>query len=122
MKLTLLILFVTLVTFSGNPNMIAQQPIPEKFKSIVEPIRLSNDSLGKKYFSEIKKLDNLTDKLISKTNKLEDDNILLRAEIKRLNRLNEFFKNTIDTVQVHDTVFKKRKFFQLFKKSKKHAN
>ena len=115
MKFVFIIFFVTLVTFSGNPNMIAQQPIPAKFKSIVEPIRISNDSLEKRYYIEIKKTEKLTDQLIAKKKDVDAKNLLLSAEIKRLRKVNELLRNTIDTVHIHDTVFKKRKFLQLFK-------
>ena len=122
MKALLAILFITLVALSGNPNMIAQQPIPANKKTVLTQ-NVYNDSLKiestikqKKYFVEVSKTEKLTDQLIAKTNRLEAEKLQLNAEIKRLKRLNDILiNNNNDTVYIHDTVFKKRKILQLFK-------
>lgn len=114
MKVTVAILFVILATFSGRPGMVAQTP-QAKYNQIVLPIKIANDSLEVKYFEEIKKTDQLTDKLIAKANRLQESNVQLYAEIKRLKKANAFLKQNIDTVYIRDTVFKKRKILQIFK-------
>ena len=114
MKVTIAILFIILATFSGRPGMVAQTP-QAKYNQIVLPIKIANDSLEIKYFEEIKKTDKLTDQLIAKTKTLQENNVQLYAEIKRLKKANDFLRNNIDTVYVRDTVFKKRKIYQIFK-------
>ena len=116
MKIIVTLLLITLTMVSGNPLMKAQQPLPEKFNALIIPLKIQNDSNEKKYFKEVKKTDKLTDLLIAKTKRLQDENISLHIEVKKLKRLSEFLKNNNDTVYLHDTVFKKRKFYQIFKK------
>ena len=108
---TLGLLFVTIIMFSGSPRMEAQQPIPAKV-IITAPI----DSLKINYFKEIDKTEKLTDQLIAKKKDVDNENTILKAEIKRLRKINEYLRQNIDTVYIHDTTFKKRRFLQLFKK------
>ena len=115
MKIIVTLLLITLTMVSNNPLMKAQQPLPEKFSSLIIPLKIQNDSNEKKYFKEVKKTDKLTDLLIAKTKRLQDENTSLHIEVKKLKRLSEFLKNNNDTVYLHDTVFKKRKFYQIFK-------
>ena len=115
MKITLSLLFITLTMVSGNPLIVAQQPLPQKYSVLIEPLKAANDSNEKKYFKEVKKTDILTDLLIAKTKRLQEEKIQMSIEIKKLKRINEFLKNNNDTVYLHDTIFKRRKFYQLFK-------
>ena len=107
MKITILFLLFLLTTFGGKP----QQPIPIKFKSITEPIKTTNDSLERFYYREAKRTDPLTNRLIAKTNRLQENNLQLLLQIKKLKKLNETLKNNKDTVYIRDTIFKKRRFF-----------
>lgn len=116
MKITLSLLFITLTMVSGNPLIVAQQPLPQKYSVLIEPLKAANDSNEKKYFKEVKKTDKLVDLLIAKTNRLESEKIQLHIEIKKLKRVNDFLKNNNDTVYLHDTIFKRRKILELFKK------
>ena len=109
MKIILGFLIIVLVT--------AQIPAAE-YNKIVLPIKLANDSLEVKYYEEIKKTDKLTDRLIAKTKRLEEKNLLLLAENKQLKKANAFLRNNINTVYVTDTIFKKRRILQIFKKKK----
>jgi len=122
MKSLLAILFITLLTFTGNPHPISPKQIPAS-KMTVLNLKVYNDSLKisteekkKKYYDEVKRTEILTTQLINKTENLEVANTRLLAEIKRLKKVNEFLKQNIDTVyiSVHDTIFKKRRFLQLF--------
>ena len=115
MKITLSLILVTLTMVSGNPVMIAQPTLPEKYNLVVLPLKIANDSNEKKYFKEVKKGDKLIDQLIAKSARLQEEKIQMIIEIKKLKRINEFLKNNNDTVYLHDTIFKRRKFYQLFK-------
>ena len=104
-----------------RPATLAQQPLTEKYKEIVLPIKIKNDSNEIKYFKEINRTEVLYNKLILKVEKLEKENLQKDKEIKRLNNLVIFFKNNIDTIQIHDTIFKKRKgIFNFLRKNKKN--
>ena len=121
MKALLAILFITLLALTGNPHMIVQKQTPATKSSVLtqnvynDSLRLESEEKRKMYYVEVKKTENLTNQLIAKTENLEAVNMRLNAEIKRLKKVNEFLKQNIDTVYIHDTVFKKRKFLQLFK-------
>ena len=123
MKELLVILFITLLTFTGNPHIIVQKQIPASKNTVLnktvynDSLKIESEEKRKKYYVEVKKTENLTNQLIAKTANLEAENLRLVAEIKRLKKANEFLKQNIDTVyiSVHDTVFKKRRFLQLFK-------
>ena len=119
MKIYIFILFVILSTFTGRPATLAQQPLTEKYKEIVLPIKIKNDSNEVKYFKEINRTEVLYPKLILKVQRLEKEILQKDKEIKRLNNLATFFKNNIDTIQIHDTIFKKRKgIFNFLRKNK----
>ena len=121
MKALLSILFITLLTFTGSPRIKLQAQKPATVSSVLTQ-NVYNDSLKiestikqKKYFVEVSKTEKLTDQLIAKTNRLEGEKLQLHAEIKRLKKINEYLKINSDTVYIHDTIFKKRRFLQLFK-------
>ncbi len=107
MKTTLILLLITVTTFSGVPGEIeaikTQQPTAKSLKAIVPTIEKKTDSLRTKYFEQIAIRDEVTDKLI-------EENARLKVEIRKLKTE---LKN--NTVYIHDTVFKKRKLLQLFK-------
>ena len=116
MKIILPLLLISLTMVSGNPFMAAQQPLPEKYSVLILPLKAENDSNQKKYFKEVRKTDILTDQLIAKTKKLEDQNYKLHNEIKKLKKSIESLKQNVEIVYLHDTIFKRRKILELFKK------
>lgn len=123
MKALLAILFITLVTFTSN-TLRSSYPQKPATKATVLTQTVYNDSLRveseekrKKYYFEATKTESLTNKIIAKYENLGAINLKLVSEIKSLKKANEFLRNNVDTVyiSVHDTIFKKRKFLQLFK-------
>ena len=121
MRITLTLLFITLTTFSGRPAFL-QTPIPAPliYKPAVLNFSKRNDSIA--YFNEVKKTERLTDLLIAKlkntensNEKLERENEKLQAENKKLKAQIFYLKNNNDTIFLHDTIYKKRKFLQIFK-------
>ena len=114
MKINLLIIFIT-------ASMLIGGNVPSQNKKEIIDVALtvakketSADSLL--FFTEAVKTDLLTDRLIAKNKKLSVDNKILLAEIKRLKKNNLSLRTIIDTVYIHDTVFKRRRFYQIFKK------
>ena len=118
MKVKLALIFVALTTFNGNPNGNAQRTIivTNKIMLATDSLKTVNDSMEKKYFIEIKKTEKLTDQLIAKKKEVDTKNLQLHAEIKRLKKINDYLKLNVDTVFIHDTIFKRRKILQIFKK------
>ena len=115
MKTTLTLLLVTVTTFSGVPGKLdvikIQQPPPAKIlKAIVAPMQKKTDSLKVAYFEQINIRDEATDKLIHEMKAKEAENAKLKYELKKLRS-----DHKCVIVYIHDTVFKKRKFLQLFK-------
>ena len=119
MKLTITLLLIILTTFSGvQHGELEQEPtqVPvQVLKPVETQIEKKTDSIKVKYYEEISYRNVSIDKLILKTKKIEQNNMQLLAEIKRLKKINEFLKQNIDTVYIHDTLFKKRKILQIFK-------
>lgn len=130
MKALLAILFITLVTFTSNtlrssyPQKPATQATVLTQKVYNDSLKVESEEKRKKYYIEAIKTESLTNKIIAKYEnlgtvnlKLVSENAKLDAEIKKLKKVNDFLRQNIDTVyiSVHDTVFKKRRFLQLFK-------
>lgn len=114
MRITITLLLITLTTFSGRPaeleQIIESKPAAPILKSILEPIKKATDTLRDQYFEQVKIANLVTDKLITEKKKVDAENAMLRAEVKRLK---QELKNNV--VYIYDTTFKKRKFLQLFK-------
>ena len=119
MKLTIMLLFIILTTFSGvQHGELEQEPtqVPvQVLKPVETQIEKKTDSIKVKYYEEIKDRNVSIDKLIKEKKDGDKENMKLHAEIKRLKKINEYLKQNIDTVYIHDTMFKKRKLLQLFK-------
>ena len=130
MKALLAILFITLVTFTSNTLRSSYPQKPATKTSVLkqtvynDSLKLESEEKRKKYYVEAIKTESLTNKIIAKYEnlgtinlKLVSENAKLDAEIKKLKKVNDFLRQNIDTVyiSVHDTVFKKRRFLQLFK-------
>jgi len=130
MKALLAILFITLVTFTSNTLRISYPQKPANQATVLtqnvynDSLRVESEEKRKKYYFEATKTESLTNKIIAKYEnlgtvnlKLVSENAKLDAEIKKLKKVNDFLRQNIDTVyiSVHDTVFKKRRFLQLFK-------
>ena len=130
MKALLAILFITLVTFTSNTLRSPYTQNPATKTSVLkqtvynDSLKLESEEKRKKYYVEAIKTESLTNKIIAKYEnlgtinlKLVSENAKLDAEIKKLKKVNDFLRQNIDTVyiSVHDTVFKKRRFLQLFK-------
>ena len=121
MKAVLTILFITLITFSGSLHSTLKSQYPATTKTVAvqnlynDSLKQNNDDKKLKYLIEVKKTEILTNQLITKTENLELRNSRLIAEIKSLRKLNDFLLKNVDTIYIHDTVFKRRKILQLFR-------
>ena len=115
MKTVLSLFFISLVSFISEINSAAQTPLKKDYKLPSFKTDTLSESLSKKYFKEANRTEILTDLLIAKKKEVDKENLYLRAEVKRLKKVNEFLKSNSDTIVVHDTVFKRRKFYQIFK-------
>lgn len=121
MKITLTLLFIVVTTFSGRPGLTQIKPNARIiYAPIVLEIKPLYDSAS--YFIEANKMARLTPLLIAKLKntekekeKLDIENARLQAEIKKLKAEIVYLIQTNDTIILRDTIYKKRKFLQIFK-------
>ena len=118
MKISFTLLLITLTTFSGVEPTEGE---PDQIPPLAAVTTTENkkdtktDSLRGVYYNAIIKRNISLDGLIAEKRIVDKENQQLHAEIKKLKKINEFLRQNKDTVYIHDTTFKKRKFYQIFK-------
>lgn len=118
MKTVLSLLLISVASVISKITIVAQIPSKKTYLLPYYKTDTSRNNEREGYFRESNKTSFLVDLLIAKKVQVDKENLSLKIEVKRLKKINEFLKNNSDTIQVHDTVFKKRNFFKFFKKLK----
>ena len=118
MKISFTLLLITLTTFSGVEPTEGEpdQTQPTVAVFVENKKDTKTDSLRGVYYNAIIKRNISLDGLIAEKRVVDKENQQLHAEIKKLKKINEFLRQNKDTVYIHDTTFKKRKFYQIFKR------
>ena len=128
MRVSVILFLFTVLQIGGIQQ--SNEQVPQPTEVVIPKLQIDNktDSIKSKYFKAINNRNISLDQLIQEKKILDKENVKLRAEIKRLTKLNAALMNkpapkksivySTDTVYIRDTVYKNRNILQIFKKKK----